>query len=228
MTVHEVSDSCGLSGEEIWFAHPERTRVYGIDLWAGLSRINRYHGQFGPWSVLEHLALCSGLVRHHPAMADVRGDRHGRIVAAVCAHDLHEAYVLDLPTGLKRAVPGYAAIEDAWESHVHRSVGLPAPAEMDPMTRAVVKAVDWMALLTEMDAFENPRLPLAEARAGFAFDPAWRAEIRAVMHEMSRSENPMNVRERCPVWATVAIGIHAGCDRVGALPWSPDMYGWVG
>jgi hypothetical protein len=228
---YEPADSTCASGEGVWYARPERTRIYGVDLFSGLSRIHRYHGQFGPWSVLDHLVLCRKLVQFHPTIAGLDHHQRARVVAAVVAHDMHEAYVLDVPTGMKRHLVGYAAMEDSWEAWVHRSIGLGAPADRDAtaggrIVSGIVNAVDWMALLTEMDAFGHHEIRRAEARAGFAFDPAW----RSVMFDSAGCAAIRMGREFTGGWIGVTKAIEAGCDVGGALRWSATTgtAGWLG
>lgn len=125
-------------GQPVVYGDPSQTEVYWADLLVALSRQPRYCG-FIEWTILQHLALCVLIAR-------IR-NRTDRIVALCAGHDLHEAYVLDIPKGLKECLPGYAPIEAAWERHVHESLGLALPK---PGEYAMIKAIDVRALGVEM------------------------------------------------------------------------------
>lgn len=98
------------------------------------------------WSVLQHTALCLRIFDTLlvPVIGPARLTRR-----YVVAHDLHEGYVLDLPSGLKRRLPEYKTrIENPWEAHVHASLGLAWPLPLD--AERIVKQVDGLALVAEM------------------------------------------------------------------------------
>lgn len=126
------------SGQPVVYADPSRTTVLWEDLEAALTRQRRYAG-FIDWTIAQHLALCV-LVANHLGYSQ-------RLVTLCAVHDLHEAYVLDLPRPLKECLPGYGPIEDAWEEHVHRSLGVEPPTEAE---HRLVKVVDLRALALEM------------------------------------------------------------------------------
>jgi hypothetical protein len=127
------------TGRHVWYLEPSRTAVVEQDLYAHLSRQCRYAGAV-EWTVLQHLALCVELAR--PYGPDV--------MAYAAAHDLHEAYVPDLPWALARLLPGYAELSNAWEQHVHTSVGLEWPPPVAIEER--VKRIDILAVHLEVHA----------------------------------------------------------------------------
>lgn len=126
------------SGQPIWYERPEETKIVLVDIRSGLFHEARYAGQLGHHrvSVLEHSVVVTRLCQVDEA----------RPYAA--AHDAHEAYVKDIPTGLKQLLPEYRRIEDKWEEHVHRALGLEWP--VPPEIRAEVKRADRRAAAVEM------------------------------------------------------------------------------
>lgn len=180
--VKDWPDICMASGEPVWFLYPERTRIRAADLQTHLARECRYNGAL-PWSVLQHLALCVELARHAAVAA-----AH---LPYVAAHDLHEAVVGDLPTHLKRLLPAFAPIEDAWEAHVHRSMGLSYPPE--PEVKAAVKRIDHLALALEMDRFGHAMAVGVAERRGLVVT----ADVRDIIASVAN-------RDQAACWAGVA------------------------
>jgi len=132
------------TGRMVWHEAPELTPVDLRDVFTHLNREYRYNGALN-WTVLQHTALCVKLV------AEVEREQFDGVIFEearqyVAAHDLHEAYVGDVVTGLKR--PEFRAIEEAWEAHVHRSLGLTWP--LSPALAEIVRLVDRWALAAEM------------------------------------------------------------------------------
>lgn len=148
-------DICMASGEPVWFLTPDRTRILPADLRVHLPRVIRYNGALG-WSVLQHLALCVELAERlgFPTPA----------IPYIAAHDLHEAVVGDLPTHMKRLLPAFKEIEDAWEAHVHRSLGLEWP--VPESIRASVKRIDQIALALEMTCLRHAMAEGVATRRG--------------------------------------------------------------
>jgi hypothetical protein len=159
------------SGAEIDYLRPELTKIVLEDCLLPLSRMGRYAGLI-PVTVLEHLALCVELAKYH-SLDDVE-------VALCAAHDLHEAIMVDLPTPLKALLPDYRAIEDRWEAHVHRQLGLPWPRSEKQVKR--VHFIDARAAVVEMALYAHP---LARRKA-------------------ERSGGPATVDERC-CWVALEL-----------------------
>ena len=157
------------SGQPIWYEDPSKTVVCWQDLAAGLVRQRRYAGALN-WSIAQHLALCVELAR-------LRG-YSDRLVALCAAHDLHEAYTLDLPKGLKECLPGYWGIEAAWEKHVHQWLGL----EVRPEDEALIKAVDVRALAVEMACLDWQDWEPAQGVLAASGGAVTEAERRFVRH----------------------------------------------
>lgn len=143
------------SGEPLWFLDPTQTRIRPEDVKQNLGNLCRYNGGI-EWSVLQHSILCLALAKVHgydPALWP-----------NVASHDFAEAYIGDLPTGLKQVVPGWRPIEDAWDAHVHESLGLqwPVPEEIHRQ----VKFIDHRALVVETTIFGWPDAHNIAARKG--------------------------------------------------------------
>ena len=131
------------SGVEIDYLNFDNTELRERDLYRGVCGENRYLNAI-PVSLGLHLALCSRL-------AQARGCSSAEI-AACTAHDLHEVYFRDLPSGLKDLCPDYARIEKLGELSVLRRLDL---LQVDP---AKVKYIDSLALIIESTYFEHTGL----------------------------------------------------------------------
>lgn len=140
------------TGAPIVYLDPSQTPVRAADLSVHLSRVCRYAGG-RDWSVLQHLVICADIARGGLPLTK-------EMLPYVAAHDLHEAYIGDLPTGLKQVLPEWRErIEGPWEAHVHRSIGLEWP--VPPEIAVQVKRVDRQALLAEMACLSHPLLDVA-------------------------------------------------------------------
>ena len=130
------------TGQNVRFLTPGRTEVVWDDLMFALGNEVRFGGHV-PWTVLQHtglvvkLAIAEGCTKEELAYA--------------AAHDLHEAYVGDVPAPLKEVLPEFQLIEDSWMKHVHESLKLkwPVPAHIED----VVKEIDYRALVIEAKRF---------------------------------------------------------------------------
>lgn len=189
----DIPDLCTVSGKGVWFLEPHRTVVDLDDVLWHLGGCGRYAGAVR-WSVLQHTALCLRIFDALlvPVIGPARLTRR-----YVVAHDLHEGYVLDLPSGLKRRLPEYKTrIENPWEAHVHAALGLAWPVPLD--VAAIVKQVDGLALVAEMTllghAFRDvaahrrqvdpTTLPVLHSIAGQVsgrYEDELRSEVRAAL-----------------------------------------------
>jgi len=136
------------SGKRIYYLRPDLAVIDEWDLYMGLKNQRRYAGQLNV-TILEHLCLCIFLVAHArrgdmPLPVDMDMERVGMHLAA---HDLHEAFVLDLPSPLKAVLPEYKErIERPWEKRVHEHFGLELPSgDM----KVLVKYFDRLAYFVE-------------------------------------------------------------------------------
>jgi len=139
------------TGQPVWYDDPSKTEILADDLRIQLARIRRYGGAIDV-TVLQHTALCVELARAAGVDAN--------ILCFVAAHDLHEAYILDLPTPMKAFLVGYAEMEEAWAQRVHEALGLGWP--LHPKIAEVVKMVDRWSLSVEMAWCEHPNRHLVD------------------------------------------------------------------
>ena len=131
------------SGIEIDYLNFDNTRLHESDLYRGICGENRYLNAI-PVPLGLHLALCAELARSHGySIAEV---------AACAAHDLHEVYFRDLPTGLKDLCPDYARIEKLGEASVFRRLSL------DTVDKSKIKHIDSLALIVEATYFQHTAL----------------------------------------------------------------------
>ncbi len=107
-----------------------------------LSRVPRFSGQtvIDPHTGGYH---CASVAQHSVRVALLAGRRlalHGLM------HDAHEAYVGDVPTPLKRLLPGYKEIEQRVAAALAAAHGIPELSDADAAT---IKAADSEALRIE-------------------------------------------------------------------------------
>lgn len=121
------------SGQPILYRDPSQTKIVEQDIYLGLKNECRYNGQLEV-PVLFHTALCCVLDSQH----NIRS-------VHVALHDMHEAYVKDIPAGLKDCLPDYQIIEKLWHDYVHHCFGI-TPDDKD----VYVKYIDIRALCVEM------------------------------------------------------------------------------
>ncbi len=126
-------------GAEVWYAHPERTPIDEVDVVSHLSALVRYLGAC-PVTVLNHSLLCYTLGRAY-------GYGAGSL-PYLLAHDLHEAYIGDVPGPLKQVLGEvWHKVENRWAEYVHSALGLDWPVPF-PMSEHVAH-VDRRAMVVE-------------------------------------------------------------------------------
>ena len=130
------------SGRHIDLPNPNPEAIAIGDIALGLSRECRFSGQTRSfYSVAQHSVLTSLIVPQEFALEAL-------------LHDATEAYLLDLPSPLKRLVPGYARIEQVFDRVLRKCFGL--PEEMSPP----VHQADRILLATEKrDLMPDDRTP---------------------------------------------------------------------
>ena len=172
------------SGVSIYYGEPTRTRILEADLIHHLQD-RRYNGAIDV-SILQHLALCVRLARS-------RG--YGEVQTACCAvHDIHEAYLRDIPAGLKQLLPDYRRLEEIWEAHIWNVAGL----SMTPDNVEAVKRIDQLALVIEMEYHSHPLLSVAE---GYV-------ELKAELGD-ARIIGELDLRSGCE-WGIISDAILSG------------------
>lgn len=148
-----VPDITTATGQPVWFTQPWRTQIVEDDLRIALGNARRYGGHYDV-TILQHLALCVEL-------AQLEG--YSPVEVALCAvHDMHEAYVTDVPGPMKRYLgDAWRDIESTWVQRLHEHFGLPYWRHQDR-----VKRIDQLALIVEMFHKGHPLIDVAKMRAG--------------------------------------------------------------
>lgn len=156
------------SGQAVFFTEPAKTQIYAFDLYTHLKNQNRYNGAV-ECSILMHLAICVTICE--------LSEESEAFTAQVAAHDLHEAYVSDMVTGMKRRLYTFQDIEVSWEVYLYAQLGIPRP-EKDDIYR--LKDIDMAALYGEMHLFGHPAKELVTLK-----DPPMRYVAKAAAARMS-------------------------------------------
>lgn len=135
---------CALrSGQTYRYGHPEDLDVlHPNDIVWNLAHQRRYQGMIDE-SVLEHIVLGIRLGR-------LRGMSSYHL-AWFAIHDLHEAYMPDLPRFLKRTLPALIDLEHVWERRMRSDLHFP-DMELPPE----VLALDRLAVQVEVRAWKHP------------------------------------------------------------------------
>ena len=93
------------SGIYVDFVNPRKEMFCIEDIAHALSQLPRFGGHLPYWySVADHCISCA-------RKAEQDGETKGNIFACLM-HDCSEAYLLDLPSPIKKLIPGYIVIED--------------------------------------------------------------------------------------------------------------------
>lgn len=156
-------------GHRVDFKHPEYTIIDSEDLRIHTSNMCRYNGALN-WKLVRHLNLCAKLIAidteenmQRPAFDPALDMAIQQGYAA--AHDLHEIYVGDVVSGMKKYMPEYQKLETAWEHWVHGFIGLP----IEQRDHKLIRHVDVRALVIEMDMLDHPAAErVATIYGGFA------------------------------------------------------------
>jgi len=128
MMDHQHADS------QIDYANPNPELISLIDIAQGLARSCRFMGMTSEFhSVATHCVDVSLLVPKEFAL-------YGLL------HDASEAFLRDIPTPLKKLLPDYRAIEDAWSDMIFKKFGLQPPSEA---VQAALKEADLAVLAAE-------------------------------------------------------------------------------
>lgn len=140
-----------LSGNTLWYRHPEDTRYTLRDIAHALSLLCRFNGHVREfYSVAQHSVLVASLcAQRFPAHMDARW------TLAALMHDAAEAYVGDLPTPLKETLPEFRALEKQVEDALFTAFDLPHPSTL-PELHQDIKWADSLALSLEFQSFRAP------------------------------------------------------------------------
>jgi len=151
MENEERIDMITACGHSVIFNSPESTPVDFRDIEIHTRNICRYNGALN-WRLVQHLALCGALVDYTQDSNDEMVIQRGYAIA----HDFHESYVCDIPTGFKPYLTNYKSLEDFWEAYVHYEIDLPLKYRDDNL----IKHIDSRALVCEMFFMNHPAASL--------------------------------------------------------------------
>ena len=144
-------------GHAVNFSKPENTRFDWEDIRIHTENLNRYNGAL-KWSLIQHLYLCTELVSilypEHPDQELLK--------ALVAAHDLHEIYIGDVVSGLKKYLPEYVLLEEEWEKWIHKTLDISWEDRNRLMPE--VRQVDITALVLEMTQLQHPAAQLVQRK----------------------------------------------------------------
>mgnify|MGYP000388870879 CR=1 FL=1 len=155
------------SGLAFDYDDPKPGQIDIRDIAHALGRMTRFVGHtHGFYSVAEHSVHAARLLRHVDT-------EHAR---AALMHDAHEAYVVDLPSPLKRLLPDYRAMEAKAAAAVRKRFGL--PVEMPPE----VKRADDVLLASEAEVLQGP----GERERHFKERPLHGWKPRCWSHEVAK------------------------------------------
>jgi hypothetical protein len=140
-------------GHHVIYDDPSSTLVDFRDFKTHTRNICRYNGALN-WKLVQHLVLCATLIDYtQPLNASMRIQRGYAV-----AHDLHEIYVCDIPTGFKAYLNSYTWIEAQWEKYVHQQIGL----DLKFRNNGLIKYIDHRALVCEMTMLHHPAAKLVQ------------------------------------------------------------------
>lgn len=185
-TTKRSVDMVTWAGHSVDFMHPEDTIVDWKDIEVHTRNICRYNGALD-WKLQQHLALCIGLARTtHVRFKGGFQFSHDdtKLQAGYCGtHDFQEIYCTDVVSGLKKYLPAYTKIENAWEAYVHEQIGLPLSARNNEF----VRYIDLRALVVEMTMLEHPATGLVAERYGGEVTPSERTAFKGVANNSPAS-----------------------------------------
>lgn len=99
------------SGKLIEVKKPDPELITLIDIAAGLSRQFRFNSlTVLPYTVAQHSVIVSRICKNPKA----------QLLALL--HDASEAYLHDIPTPIKNALPDYQRLEDKWMKAIHQAI----------------------------------------------------------------------------------------------------------
>lgn len=129
-----------LKGKEINYDNLDYNSIDLGDICNALTNINRFGGHsIRPYSVAEHTILCLKIAKK------LGYSEREQLLTLI--HDFTEAYVVDLPTPLKKLLPEFQRYESIVEFAIYKKFDIEPPTEEE---HKKVKAVDLTALLIEM------------------------------------------------------------------------------
>jgi 5'-deoxynucleotidase YfbR-like HD superfamily hydrolase len=137
------------TGKMLDFSRPSDADIDAEDIAHALARVCRYGGAMdGFYSVASHCVYVSRFLEEQGHSTYIQ--------AAGLLHDATEAYLGDMVSGLKRLVPEYRRLEDAWEARVFKHFDVYVTGRV----KHIVKDADLRARLSEIrDLFREYPYP---------------------------------------------------------------------
>jgi hypothetical protein len=168
--MNTIIDTMG--GREWDYANPTAAAVNITDIATALSNTCRYGGFCDPYySVAEHSVNCA---RHLRELDFPREYQLGALL-----HDAHEAYLLDVPTPLKRLLGGtYARLAELHDRAIAEAFDVkPAVFNSDPVKAADHKLLRWEASKLKDSQGLTPKWGWTELPddVPYWFRPGWTA-----------------------------------------------------
>jgi hypothetical protein len=207
------ADSYTTNGDPIFYQEPSRTPLSLDYMKLCCSRIYRYNGGL-EWRLIQHLALCSTLTEK-ALPSDIGPLNYFTIRAQAACHDLHEVYVGDVVTGLKRLLPNYMDIEMRFERHVHNFLNVPYPSPHS-YNREQVKKIDIIALLLEMKHLNHAAFQFQMDRSLHLCSVSITPDMDEIFHRIS-----LLTYDEC--WDTILNSFQVYHNLIGAkneIDWS--------
>lgn len=149
------------SGGKWYLLFPDPADVRICDIAAGLARTCRYGGQISPeidmLSVSEH----SVRMTWHAIDRKIAVTREDAL--EILLHDSPESYIREIPSPLKRMLPGYKEIEARSEAAIRQAFGLTGevPAFVKELDRAIVLDERDFAIVDATQDWEADRRGIA-------------------------------------------------------------------
>lgn len=152
------------------------------DIANALSYQCRYAGHVSfHYSVLHHSLLASYVMELY----------EGDPLEGLC-HDLHEAYITDLPTPIKRVLgPSWYQFEDAFQAQIYKALGL----NLDVPMSTVCKMVDYAMLAWESGGFAIDRINSWGIPSNI-LDMSTKIQKVAEEQDLARPMEPEELRKR--------------------------------
>jgi hypothetical protein len=128
-----------------------------------LAHQNRYAGHAGNYTVAQHCLILGALWTALSDAIKLSSLDQKTVLFKLLTHDLHEAYVVDLPRPLKMMLPEYCALEKRVEDEVQSFISSQLP-DHNVLNKSIVKQLDSsICTYFEIPRFRPPRIsPFAE------------------------------------------------------------------
>jgi uncharacterized protein len=168
----EASWTQTYSGKAFAPMSPTLDMVCIEDIMHGLSNVCRFSGQTQEfYSVAQHSVLVSQIISTLPAFEPLSVHERRPLLLASLLHDASEAYIVDVPTPIKRHLHGYLEIEEG----VMRVIAQKFELDFALFSNPLIKQADTIALATEKRDVMGP-----EPQPWVELPPPWPHKITAM------------------------------------------------